>query len=70
MKKKHVAVRMGGVSVEHEVSLISGALASGNIDRALIDRTLCEVTQVVVRPEGVGISRASIYWTCTTPCRA
>lgn len=47
MKKTHVAVLMGGVSSEHEVSLKSGAMVSGNIDRAKYD-----VTQVVITREG------------------
>ncbi|NUM55876.1 MAG: D-alanine--D-alanine ligase [Candidatus Hydrogenedentes bacterium] len=47
MKKTHVAVLMGGVSSEHEVSLKSGAMVSGNIDRAKYD-----VTQVVITQEG------------------
>jgi D-alanine-D-alanine ligase len=47
MKKTHVAVLMGGVSSEHEVSLKSGAMVSGNIDRAKYD-----VIQVVITHEG------------------
>ncbi len=47
MKKTHVAVLMGGVSSEHEVSLKSGAMVSGNLDRTTFD-----VTQVVITQEG------------------
>ena len=47
MKKTHVAVLMGGTSSEHDVSLNSGAMVSGNLDREKYD-----VTQVVITKEG------------------
>ena len=60
MRKTHVAVLMGGVSSEHQVSLKSGAMVSGNIDRAKYD-----VTQVVITQEGhwkfPGEERLDIY---------
>jgi len=48
MKKTHVAVVMGGVSSEHEVSLKSGAMVSGNLDRAKYD-----VTQAIISRDGL-----------------
>ncbi|MBX7256975.1 MAG: D-alanine--D-alanine ligase [Candidatus Hydrogenedentes bacterium] len=47
MSKTHVAVLMGGVSSEHEVSLKSGAMVAGSLDRARYD-----VTPVVITRDG------------------
>ena len=47
MHKTRVAVLMGGVSSEHEVSLKSGAMVSGNLNREQY-----EVTQVIITSEG------------------
>jgi len=47
MKKTHVAVLMGGVSSEHEVSLKSGAMVAGSLDRERF-----EITPVVITREG------------------
>ena len=47
MTKKKVAVLMGGVSSEHEVSLRSGAMVAGNLDRATY-----EAVPVIINPDG------------------
>ena len=47
MSKTHVAVLMGGTSSEHEVSLKSGAMVAGNLDRARY-----EITPVIITREG------------------
>jgi D-alanine-D-alanine ligase len=48
MRKTHVAVVMGGVSSEHEVSLKSGAMVAGSLDRGKF-----AVTPVVITPKGL-----------------
>lgn len=45
MNKMHVAVLMGGVSSEHEVSLKSGAMVAGNLDRSRFDTTPVIITR-------------------------
>lgn len=47
MAKMKVAVLMGGMSSEHEVSLRSGAMVAGNLDR-----TAYEAIPVIINPEG------------------
>ncbi|MFO7974925.1 MAG: D-alanine--D-alanine ligase [Candidatus Hydrogenedentota bacterium] len=47
MAKHKVAVVMGGVSSEHEVSLRSGAMVAGNLDREKY-----EAIPVIITPEG------------------
>ena len=47
MNKTHVAVLMGGVSSEHDVSLKSGAMVAGNLDRARFD-----ITPIIITREG------------------
>jgi D-alanine-D-alanine ligase len=47
MGKSHVAVLMGGVSSEHDVSLKSGAMVAGNLDR-----TRYETTPVIITRDG------------------
>ena len=47
MNKTHVAVLMGGVSSEHEVSLRSGAMVAGNLDRSRF-----EFTSIIITREG------------------
>lgn len=47
MGKTHVAVLMGGASSEHDVSMRSGAMVSGNLDR-----TRFEVTPVSIARDG------------------
>ncbi len=47
MEKRRVAVLMGGVSSEHEVSLKSGAMVAGSLDRNKYD-----ITPVVVSMDG------------------
>ncbi len=48
MSKVHVAVLMGGTSSEHEVSLKSGAMVAGNLDR-----TRYEISPVIITREGL-----------------
>lgn len=48
MGKSHVAVLMGGVSSEHDVSLKSGAMVAGNLDR-----TRYETTPVIITRDGL-----------------
>ncbi|MCC6694178.1 MAG: D-alanine--D-alanine ligase [Candidatus Hydrogenedentes bacterium] len=47
MDKTHVAVLMGGVSSEHDVSLKSGAMVAGNLDRSRFD-----ITPIIITREG------------------
>lgn len=47
MSKTHVAVLMGGVSSEHDVSLKSGAMVTGNLDK-----TRFTITPVIITREG------------------
>lgn len=47
MAKHKVAVVMGGVSSEHEVSLRSGAMVAGNLDREFYD-----AIPIIITPEG------------------
>ena len=47
MAKHKVAVVMGGVSSEHEVSLRSGAMVAGNLDREFYD-----ALPIIITPEG------------------
>lgn len=44
MDKVHVAVLMGGMSTEHEVSLVSGDNVAKQLDRALFDVTRVEIS--------------------------
>lgn len=46
--KSHIAVLMGGISSEHDVSLKSGAMVSGNLDRGRYD-----VSQVIITRDGL-----------------
>ncbi|MEA3365875.1 MAG: D-alanine--D-alanine ligase A, partial [Candidatus Hydrogenedentes bacterium] len=47
MAKCKVAVLMGGVSSEHEISLRSGAMVAGNLDREKYD-----TIPIIINPEG------------------
>lgn len=48
MSKTHVAVLMGGTSSEHDVSLKSGAMVAGNLDR-----TRYEISPVIITRDGL-----------------